>query len=280
MEEDGNSMFLPVASYIRNCFGRDIRIDELTDGRIIVFKDYLKQIGLSQNTVKNKLEILRTFTNRYNEENPIPVKDKKVFYVKREDSVNIYLDKIELKMLEKALPSLSPGDRYYATRFLVGAYTGCRQPDILHVTPAQINNYTLSYVAEKTGKKVTVPISQKTADWITYIQEHYDEFDGALSSPASQRMTYNRHIRQACKAAYINEPAVRVRGGKENMEPKWKLVSIHTARRSFATNLYLAGMDLKQIAELMGYFSAEHLRQNYICAERTTVPDQAINYFL
>ena len=172
--------------------------------------------------------------------------------MEREDSVNIYLDKIELQMLEKALPNLTSGDRYYAVKFLIGAYTGCRQSDILHITPAHISCGMLSYVAEKTGKEVSVPISQKTADWITYVQEHYDEFDGTLSTPDSQRMTYNRHIRQACRAAHINEPAIKVRGGKEKTEPKWKLVAPHTARRSFATNLYLAGMDLKAIAEFMG----------------------------
>ena len=215
----------------------------------------------------------------HREEEPIPIKDKKVFNVKREDSVNIYLDKFELTLLEKAIPRLSPADRYYAVKFLVGAYTGCRQSDILHITPAHISHGMLSYVAEKTGKKVTVPITQKTADWITFIQEHYDEFDGAKSTPASQRMVYNRHIRSACKAAYINAPAVRVRGGKEVTEPKWKIVTSHTARRSFATNLYLAGMDPHQVSKLLGHFSAEITLRCYICAERTTMPEAALAYF-
>ena len=279
MEENGHPMYAPVAAYIRMCFGRDIRMDELTKSKVIEFRDYLKRIGLAQNTVKNKLNVLRTFTNIYNEEEPIPIKDKKVFNVKREDSVNIYLDKFELTLLEKAIPRLSPADRYYAVKFLVGAYTGCRQSDILHITPAHISNGMLSYVAEKTGKKVTVPITQKTADWITFIQEHYDEFDGAKSTPASQRMVYNRHIRSACKAAYINAPAVRVRGGKEVTEPKWKIVTSHTARRSFATNLYLAGMDPHQVSKLLGHFSAEITLRCYICAERTTMPEAALAYF-
>ena len=278
MEENGHPMYQPVAAYIRMCFGRDIRLDELTKSKVIEFRDYLKRIGLSQNTVKNKLQVLRTFTNRYIEEDPIPVKDKKVFNVKREDTVSVYLDKVEIKMLENAIPRLTPGDRYYATKFLVGAYTGCRQSDILHITPAHVSRGMLSYVAEKTGKKVTVPITQKTLDWIYYVQEHYDEFDGALSSPASQRMTYNRHIRQACKAAHINEPAVRVRGGKEKTEPKWKLVTTHTARRSFATNLFLAGMDPFDIQKLLGHSSVELTLRCYICAERTLMPDAALAY--
>lgn len=279
MEENGHPMYRPVAAYIRMCFGRDIRMDELTKSKVIEFRDYLKRIGLAQNTVANKLNVLRTFTNIYNEEDPIPIKDKRVFNVKKEDTVSVYLDKIELNMLERKLPELTPGDRYYATKFLVGAYTGCRQSDILHITPAHINHGMLTYVAEKTGKKVTVPITSKTADWIIYIQEHYDEFDGAASSPASQRMTYNRHIRQACRAAHINEPTVTVRGGKEKTRPKWQTVTSHAARRSFATNLYLAGMDPHQVSKLLGHFSAEITLRCYICAERTTMPEAALAYF-
>jgi integrase len=279
MEENGHPMYQPVAAYIRMCFGRDIRMDELTKSKVIEFRDYLKRIGLSQNTVFNKLNALRTFTNIYNEEDPIPIKDKRIFRVKKEDTVSIYLDKIELTMLENKLPELSPGDRYYATKFLIGAYTGCRQSDILHITPAHINHGMLTYVAEKTGKKVTVPITQKTADWIAYVQERYDQFDGSLSTPGSQRMTYNRHLRQACKAAHINEPAVTVRGGKEKTQPKWKAVTSHAARRSFATNLYLAGMDPHQVSKLLGHFSAEITLRCYICAERTTMPEAALAYF-
>jgi len=279
MEDNGHPMYANDAKYIRMCFGRDIRIDELTKSRVIEYRDYLKRCGLAQNTVQLKLNTLRSFTNIYSEEEPIPCKDKSVFRIKREDSVNTFLDKIELNMLEKKLPDLCPTDRYYAIKFLVSAYVGCRQSDVLHITPAHIVNGMLTYVSEKTGKKVTVPISRKTADWITYIREHYDEFDGALSTPGSQRMTYNRHLRHACKLAHINEEVVTVRGGKEKVQPKWKAVTSHAARRSFATNLYLAGMEPHQISKLLGHFSAEITLRCYICAERTTMPEQALAYF-
>lgn len=278
MEDNGHPMYSVLAKYIKMCYGRDVRIDELTKSRILEFKDYLKRIGLAQNTIKTKMNILVTFLNKYNEEEPIPCKDRSVFRVKREDTVNTYLDKFELTLLEKALPRLTPADRYYAVKFLVGAYTGCRQSDILHITPAHIVNNMLSYVAEKTGKKVTVPITRKTADWIQYIREHFDEFDG-IHTISAQRTVFNRHLRYACRAAFINTPVVTVRGGKEKTRPKWQAVTSHAARRSFATNLYLAGMDPHQISKLLGHYSAEITLRCYICAERTTMPEAALAYF-
>lgn len=278
MEKLGKPAYAYLAGDVRMCFGRDVRLDELTKTRLWEFRDHLSRT-FAQNTVKCKMNLLKAAINRYAEEEPIPCRDKTVFRVKFATVVNTYLDKTELQMLERSLPRQTPGDRYYATKFLIGAYTGCRQSDILHITPAHIVNGMLSYVAEKTGKKVTVPITQKTADWIAYVNERYDEFDGALSTPNSQRITFNRHIHQACRAAFINEPVVTMRAGRECTRPKWQAVTSHAARRSFATNLYLAGMDPYQISTLLGHSSPELTLRCYICAERTTMPEAALAYF-
>lgn len=267
------------AKMIRTCFGRDIRMDECTKTKLAEFRDFLKR-NIAPNTAKTYLNALKAFFNLYSEEEPIPCQDKSsVLYVKRVDSVNVFLTKAELIMIESAIPRLSPTEKYYAIKFLVGAYTGCRQSDILHITPSHVVGGNLIYVAEKTGKKVTVPITQKTMDWISYVNEFYDRYDGSLSSPAAQRTVYNRHIKKICKRCFINEPVSVVRGGREYTGPKYKYVSSHAARRSFATNLYLAGMEPHQISKLLGHYSGELTLKFYICAERTIMPDAARAYF-
>jgi integrase len=49
------------------------------------------------------------------------------------------------------------------------------------------------------------------------------------------------------------------KGGKrvEETFPKWKLVTTHTARRSFAKNLYLTGFKLEYLSRVMGHKSLE-----------------------
>lgn len=45
--------------------------------------------------------------------------------------------------------------------------------------------------------------------------------------------------------------------------PKWSLVTTHTARRSAATNLWLAGMPLPEIMQLGGW-RTEHQMKKYL----------------
>lgn len=53
--------------------------------------------------------------------------------------------------------------------------------------------------------------------------------------------------------------------GDVNAEPKWALVTTHTARRSAATNLWLAGVPLPEIMQ-MGGWKTEHQMKRYLVA--------------
>jgi site-specific recombinase XerD len=59
---------------------------------------------------------------------------------------------------------------------------------------------------------------------------------------------------------------------------KWEFVSSHTARRSFATNLYLRGADLYSISQMMGHASVE-MTQNYLCCGLREQSAQVMEYF-
>ena len=59
---------------------------------------------------------------------------------------------------------------------------------------------------------------------------------------------------------------------------KWELVSSHTARRSFATNLYISGVALEDIAMMMGHGKNIETTKRYICAERALNPN-VMSYF-
>ena len=78
-------------------------------------------------------------------------------------------------------------------------------------------------------------------------------------------------------ADYI--PGQMVTTGKDIMEgEKWEFVSSHTARRSFATNLYLRGADLYSISQMMGHASVE-MTQNYLCCGLREQSAQVMEYF-
>ncbi|MDY0085926.1 MAG: tyrosine-type recombinase/integrase, partial [Bacteroidales bacterium] len=60
-----------------------------------------------------------------------------------------------------------------------------------------------------------------------------------------------------CEKAGLTEvvSASKTRAGATEtaVVPKYSLVTVHTARRSFATNLYLAGMDIMSIKKMTGH---------------------------
>ncbi len=90
--------------------------------------------------------------------------------------------------------------------------------------------------------------------------------------------TFNNNIRNICRKAGITEAVKVFKAGKEVEGEKWEFVSSHTARRSFATNLYLRGADLYSISQMMGHASVE-MTQNYLCCGLREQSAQVMEYF-
>lgn len=69
-------------------------------------------------------------------------------------------------------------------------------------------------------------------------------------------------------------------GGKIVIEEKkkYELISSHTARRSFATNLYLRCKDARMVMNFTGHTTEENFRK-YICISKTEMAEMAREYF-
>jgi integrase len=68
---------------------------------------------------------------------------------------------------------------------------------------------------------------------------------------------FNEYVKEVCKLAGINDPieVQKTRGGvrKKEIKEKWELTTSHTARRTFASNLYLEGVPIKFIMKFTGH---------------------------
>lgn len=133
-------------------------------------------------------------------------------------------------------------------RFLIGAYTGLRFSDFNRIDKGNISSGTISVVAQKTDQKIIIPIHPM-------VQEILDSgFDLSVSLSDGKSRAY---IKEICQYAGIDE-TVEVResiGGQieTHRYPKYKLVGTHTARRSFATNAYKAGIPTISIMKITGH---------------------------
>lgn len=149
--------------------------------------------------------------------------------------------------------------------FLIGAATGQRFSDYCRYTPDNfyktINNIPiLSIISQKTDTPAKIPLN--IFPWLIPILEKHE-----YTSPKMSMQKFNVVIKDICKKAKLNDKVFivdqyigRKAAVKKTYIPKYKQVSSHTCRRSFATNLYRMGYRLAQIMPLTGHATESQLR--------------------
>ena len=139
--------------------------------------------------------------------------------------------------------------RHVKRMFMLECLTGARRSDCERLSAANLNptGRTLTYVAQKTGTEVTVPVHK----WLrTYLKRT------SPSEPESvATSTYSRLIREICQRSGISTRVKVFSAGSYKSGPKYMFVTSHSGRRSFATNLSRKGVSLEQIALLMGHMT-------------------------
>ncbi len=211
----------------------------------------LKSIGFATNTIGKYITTLKTFlneaTNRGLTKNRFY--QNRAFKVVREESESVYLNEDELMLMYNT--DLTKDERLERIRdlFIVGAYTGLRFSDLTQITPDKIRNGEIHIKQEKTGGKVVIPLHW-TVEKI--LKKYGNELPRKISN---QKM--NEYIKELCQKVEINNDVHKAitKGGVKVSKKysKWQLVSSHTARRSFATNLYKQGFPSISIMQITGH---------------------------
>lgn len=131
--------------------------------------------------------------------------------------------------------------------FLIGCYTGLRVSDFSRLKEAHIGKH-ITIKTTKTGANVVIPIHPV----VKYIIDSGFDFCNTISD---QKL--NEQIKELCRLAGITGDVMLNKnvGGKnvEVTKPKYKLISSHTARRSFATNAYKASVPTIAIMKITGH---------------------------
>lgn len=146
---------------------------------------------------------------------------------------------------------------------ILNCYTGFRFSDLKRINGINIARDSISMRTKKTNVEVKIPLH-----WM--IISLIEENKGVIP-PLKTQQNYGAIIKRICRKAKINDRILieRHEGNKfiRKTFPKWKLVSAHTARRSFATNAYLAGISIARIMLLTGHKTEEAFFK-YICIEK------------
>lgn len=122
--------------------------------------------------------------------------------------------------------------------FLLLAWTGSRFSDLAKISQQEIGTGFISFRQQKTNTKVVIPVHP-------VVHAVLERHGYVMPSPISNQK-FNHYLKIVCLLAGIDniESKTRTEGGllKTTTCPKWMLVSSHTGRRSFCTNMYKRGL--------------------------------------
>ena len=169
--------------------------------------------------------------------------------LKREETTAVYLCMEEIERIN-ALTALSDEAKRVRDRFLLGCCTGLRYSDYSRLTIESIIGEAFHLKTRKTGVKVIIPVHKIVRDVMF-------RNSGTLPEIKCSQQAFNATIKRVCRTAGITEKILveRTEGDQitRKKHKKYELVASHTARRSFATNLYIAGVATAKIMLLTGH---------------------------
>ena len=243
---------------------------DLTDETLRDLVDELTEQKLAMSSVKTICAELKAVLNE-NARN-VPSKDfPKILSIRGTASQAVYLTAYEMELFMSYKP-VTEVEHFVHRNFCVGMMTGARLVDTVKLTISNcdIETNMLSYVPQKTpGLVVRVPVDERHSLRVFLADTPEDEC--CLD-------TYNETLRRICSRIGIDTVCTVSKAGQDRTAPKHELISSHTARRTFATNLYLAGVSLEDIAMMMGHGKNIETTKRYICAERQLTPS-VMSYF-
>lgn len=219
-------------------------------------RPHQKGSGYGANSIGKHIQVLKTFLNEANAQGAANhhAHKSKYFKVTKEESENVYLDEKELAELLAFPLSHLPHLERVRDLFIVGAWTGLRFTDFTTLDPAKHfvernGERLIEIVTAKTGAKVLIPE-------FAAVRSIVDKYGGKLPRAISNQK-FNEYLKEACKLAGIRQPVTKGRtiAGVRRVDifEKWELVSTHTARRSFATNLHNRGVSSISIMMVTGH---------------------------
>lgn len=230
------------------------------------FVDYLQENNAAS-SAKTYAAMFKAVLNAYCEEVDLPKDFMRILSLKGCISQNTWLSDYDIEKLIAYEP-INKIEQLVRNQFVIGCVSGCRYSDIIKLTKANFVGERLVYVSQKTKIKAEIPLSGiivKFIDDLEFVKE------GACPNTA------NTTIREICRKCGINEQIKLFRHGEDQQGEKWEFISFHSARRSFATNMYLRGVDLFSISKLMGHSDITTTTKYIVCPPKLT--DKAMEYF-
>ena len=210
-------------------FKKDAKLTDINKKFMIDFINFLRlKHNMTDITLNRNIGYLKTFLKwcRYS-----GIKLDETYNqvtVSTRDADHVHLSKEQVKTLENLI--LNKTLNKYRDLFLIGVYSGQRFSDYTVFKKSDVINGRIEKRAEKTDYKSYIPISKK-------LEKLLNKWEWRLPKVSNQK--FNQNIKEVCRIAGFTEEVTKTTyiGNRkiESIEPFYKRVGSHTARRTFIT---------------------------------------------
>lgn len=179
------------------------------------------------------------------------------FMILKEETPDIYLDEEKIDRLYK---QVVPIEYYDIARdwFVLDCFLGLRISDLQRIGKKDFDGKHFQFVNQKTGAHVAIPIHR-------YVKAIIKKWKGL--PPAISEDKFREYIKEVACLAKLNDKFIYkiTKGGKLQVFEfkEWEMVSPHTCRRSFITNLLKLGIPHAQVMKLAGIKRYETLMRYF-----------------
>lgn len=186
-----------------------------------------------------------------------PVFDDEDFMILKEETPDIYLDETKI---DRIYNQVVPIAHYDLARdwFVLDCFLGLRISDLRRVERKDFEGKFFQFVNQKTGAHVAIPIHR-------YVKAIIKKHKGL--PPPIPEQKFREYIKEVAHLAKLNDKFIYkiTKGGRLQVfeYKEWEMVSPHTCRRSFITNLLKMGVPHAQVMKLAGITRYETLMRYF-----------------
>ena len=216
------------------------------------FKGYMNKAGYSEAYFSNQIKYVRLFMNEATERgyNEHMLYKSRKFICPQVTADKIYLTTKEITRIRTAKLPASEKLEKVRDMFVLACHTGLRFSDLVRLQPSNFNHVDkiLHIRTQKTDALVYIPLSPEALA----ICKKYN-----FTFPPISNSSFNTCIKEIGRqAGLVEEMELSISKGNNKVreiKPKYQLITSHTARRSFATNAFLANVPNISIMQITGH---------------------------
>lgn len=249
----------------------NLEINEINDWLLSELQSYFYEVKkLNTQTTSKYIGVFRMFLNWALDNGfTVNTKFRKFKPILQPSTEKAIFSQSDLDLLRGLDSKAKPYLRNVSDLLILSCLTGLRYSDYSRLKPEHIklDNYGNKFISikqTKTNDNVKIPLSQEAERILNKL------FSGTIHPISNQKM--NTYAKELCELVGIDEPfeIYRYVGKEKKAEtvPKYKVISTHTGRRTFATNLLLKGVPAEIVMEFTGHKDYKSFK------EYVNIPDE------